>query len=112
MRTKYSPNSVNTPNIHARLINITLFCDFLYEEITSFLCDNHLSEIINFSSRLTSVCNEPLSLIAAYCGCVLVKKCANRAYKLYGRAMLASDMVKEIPAVISDMFDECTVAVD
>ena len=65
--------------------------------------------IINFSSRLTSVCNEPLSLIAAYCGCVLVKKCANRAYKLYGRAMLASDMVKEIPAVISDMFDESTV---
>ena len=45
-------------------------------------------------------------MLAAYAGCLLVKKCAHITYKRLGRSMLASDMIDDIGRVACDFFDK------
>ena len=55
--------------------------------------------------RVVEICPAPLSLVACYGGCVLVKRCAQRSFAQFGRSTLASDMISELPHVVKELFD-------
>lgn len=46
------------------------------------------------------------SMLAAYAGCVLVKRCAGLAYSKHKRSTLASDLVAHLDEVVTTMFDD------
>ncbi len=55
--------------------------------------------------RLTGANILPMSLIASYAGCLLVKQCAKKSYAKLGRSVLASDLIVELPETVKELFD-------
>ena len=56
--------------------------------------------------RLNSEFGLSPTLVAAYGGCFLTKKCAEAAFAKHHRSMLAHDLVNEIPSTFYKLFDE------
>ena len=54
--------------------------------------------------RLDTLDGVTQSMLAAYTGCFLVKRCATLAYSKHGRAMLASDLVNEVEVASRELF--------
>ncbi len=57
-------------------------------------------------NRLVSEFGLSSTLVAAYGGCLLTKKCAKSAFDKNHRSMLAHDVVNEIPSTFYKLFDE------
>lgn len=49
--------------------------------------------------------SEP-NLIAAYCATAMTKECSRQAFKKFHRALLAVDIIEEIPNIFYQMFDK------
>lgn len=48
----------------------------------------------------------PLTLLASYTSCLIVKKCARLTFKKLGRSLLACDMVDNVGGISCELFDQ------
>lgn len=51
------------------------------------------------------VVHDDRAMIACYAACKLVRECNSRAFAKYGRGMVCSDMIEQIPEVFKDNFE-------
>ncbi|XP_019862654.1 PREDICTED: ATP-dependent (S)-NAD(P)H-hydrate dehydratase-like isoform X2 [Amphimedon queenslandica] len=68
---------------------------------------SYWAQLAKEHNRLTLKETElPLTLLASYTSCLIVKKCARLTFKRLGRSLLACDMVDNVGGVSCELFDQ------